>query len=143
MKLSSFLIFAFVIWSLKTFAQDNSAIESLIVNYKLSTVPTEDTTSSGSLNAFPEAIVKLLTIDNVSKVHYKIVNFSNNDIVYSVNYLINSEDVLDNNGRILFSRNNLTLYLNSSGIIPLKTYSYELVTEDSQGNLSTIFSEIH
>lgn len=141
-KVYFFCLCFFCLSHINSQTQSHPTIESVSVNYKQPLVQTDDTPGSES-KVFPETTIKLVSTDNISKVHLKIINFLDNSLIYDVNYSINSENVLDNSGKMLFSKTGSTFYINGSTALPLKTYFYELRTEDNQGNLSPIFSEIH
>lgn len=141
MKLSSLLLVVFTLLSLSTIAQTHPTIESVSVNYRIPAIV--DTSNSGSMKVLLEATIKLFSTDSISKIHCKVVDVTSHNIVYEIHYSINNGDIIGDDGKILFSKSNTTLYVNGTTILPLEAYSYELTTEDREGNLSSIFSEIH
>lgn len=146
MKLSSvFKIFFLVCLCGKIMSQTVTpiSISSIEVNYKLSNPLGADTNATPLVNVLPEATINLSSTTNISKIYFKIINPTDNSVLYNVNYDINSSTITNSEGLTLFLRNNAIIYINSPNSLSLTAYSYEIITEDTQGNLSTPFSEIH
>ena len=148
MKLSSVLkIFFLVCMSGKVVSQTvtPSGINSIEVNYKLSNELTPDTNATAGplIKVLPETTINLISTANISKIYFKIIDRSDNSVLYSVNYNITSSAITNDDGITLFLRDSNVVHINSPNSLTLTTYSYELITEDTQGNLSTPFSEIH
>lgn len=124
-------------------SQTLAPIISIEVNYKINNSIIPDTNSVSLINGFPEAVINLSSTDSISRIYLKIISPADNVILYNVNYNINSETITNSEGFELFSRNNTTVHINSPNSLTLTTYWYELITEDTHGNLSTPLSEIH
>lgn len=129
--------------SMDSFSQSHETIEHLDVNYRLPGLFVGDTTDSGIIKALPEATITFYSLENVSKIYLKIVRPSDQATIYEVNYGTNSSEVTGNNGMILYSKVSLTVRINSPATQSLIPYVYELRTEDNEGKLSEVFSEIH
>jgi hypothetical protein len=124
-------------------SQTQPPIEGIVVNYKSDGILLPDSANPSAIKVLPEAIITLTTTSNVSKIYFKMIRLSDSSILYDVNYTINSSPITNSENIILFSRDNNIISLNNPNNVLLDTYSYEIRTEDSQGNLSSIFSEIH
>jgi hypothetical protein len=90
----------------------------------------------------PETIIHLKTGDAIAKVYWKIIDPTNNAVVYDVNYSVNVMPVISSNGTVLCLKNNTIIQVLGTTPLPLKTYTYQIKTEDIQGNISVIYSVI-
>ncbi len=144
MKLSIFFTIFFLSCLFgKSLAQSLPAINNIEVNYRVSNQLATDTNGTFLIKVFPEATINLNSAVNISKIYFKISDLSDHSILYNVVYNINSPTITNDDGITLFFRNNNVIRINAPNTISLTTYSYELITEDTQGNLSTPFQEVH
>jgi hypothetical protein len=94
------------------------------------------------IQAIPEGKVVLKPNVNVAVIYLKILSPVDNSILYQVNYQTNAATVTNNDGRKLFENSNGVIFISNGQGVSLKPYLYQLQTEDSNGNLSQVFSII-
>jgi hypothetical protein len=134
------IILIFLFSGLKVFAQslNHPTIDKLEVSYKLPDVSTNDSiTMVRSQN-----VLTLKANVDVSVIYFKILNESNNTIVYQVDYLANSSAITSPEGIVLFRKEANIIYIKSANEIPLNIYLYQITTEDSQGIVSEVYTDI-
>ncbi|MCA6435098.1 MAG: hypothetical protein ACK5QC_01905 [Bacteroidota bacterium] len=96
----------------------------------------------GSLTGIPTATITLKNAINASKIYLKIVDKTNNNIVYQINYNLTSPTIINNQQKLLFEKSNNKVYISNGLPLPLKPYAFEIKTEDSQNIQTQIFSII-
>ncbi|MBS1635851.1 MAG: hypothetical protein JST26_07990 [Bacteroidetes bacterium] len=128
--MKTFFTFLFILGFSCFYAQNSHpTIDTVEVSYM--------TVSGGMSNVLPEPIIHLKTLSGVSKVHCKIINPSDSSVVYNVFYTISASPVFNSNGQPLFVLDNLNAQILGPDPIELKDYTYQVQTEDDQGNLTT------
>jgi len=139
---------AFYALSLLTFVFSNgisqetsntSAIQKLEVSYKEPDLPTMDSVKMVRM----QSVITFENDSSIKKIHLKIVNPENSNIIYQVDYDLDSQVIKNEDNIILFKRESKICYINSSPLIPLELYQYQITTENSQGILSEVFAELH
>jgi hypothetical protein len=96
------------------------------------------------LYGISQATITLKSINDVNKIYFKILDLENdNAIVYQVDYLINTATTINASGITLFENINGTIRISSGQAVCFKpnTHTYQIITEDSQQNISPIFFE--
>ena len=134
--LSAFLSLYFNIQAQST---DHSTIARLEVSYKEPDITMMDTLKL----VRAQSVITLKSDVNVTTIHLKIIKELDNSVIYQVDQLVNSSTITKPDGTILFKKEGNTIYINSSSLIPLNLYQYQITTEDVQGTLSDIFTEQH
>ena len=134
-----FLLALLFIASLRVFSQEHSIIQNLEVVFKS---PPEPNQKPDSILVFPQAAIILKTTDNVSKVHFRIKDRTNSEVIFQTAYSLSSPESVDESGFILFQRTGTNFIIGSVNRILLKTYLCEILTEDNNANLSEPFSKI-
>lgn len=139
-----FLILAFAaIFHSQLFAQiiDHPVIEKVQAFYK----PTANTNSQQGTQGIPSikvvATIKVNLKDSIDavKLYLKITNQQTGQVIYNVNYLLNSAPVIDN-GVTLYKKENNVVELVNPAEISLRPFRYELYTEDAQGNPGIVYT---
>lgn len=116
---------------------NHPTINNLDVSYKESSVQT-DTVKKVML----KSIVSLKSSSSVSIIHFKVIETSDNSVIYHVNYAVNSNTITSSDGIVLFKKDGENYFINAASEILLKSYLFEITTEDAQGNLSEVYSVI-
>lgn len=121
---------------------NHSTIDSVKIIYKSVLQPTVNPNSNNRslIKAIPQVSISLKENSNVSKIYFKIIDPSSHTTVYSSNYSLNSTPILNESGKKLFEFSNRIIYLSNGDAIFLKSYIYELRTENNLTELSTVFS---
>lgn len=128
-----FLLFATLfLLNLSTFAQNSPHPTIIKLEISYMSVPNDQ--------VIPEVMVHLKTWTGVSKVYCKIIDPIANSIVYSLNYTVNTMPVTNASGVTICLKNNMLVQMLETSAVPLKGYTYQIQTEDSQGNMSTNYS---
>lgn len=124
------------------FAQNNThqTIGSLKVMYK--SVPQSTLNTINEMSGIPQASITLNANNNATKIYFKIVNPKTNQIVYEVDYLLNISPVLNNNGFKLYEKNGNNVYISTGQPLGLKPYEYQILTENAQGQKTSVYSAI-
>lgn len=140
---SILIIFLFCSIVFNANAQSNAhpTVDSLEVNYKFSTKPPVENSSSG-IQVLPEAKITLKNTENISKVYLKIRNTTSNEIVYEVSYTLSSSSIINEQGDVLYTRQGNKIMINVPDQIMLQPYICEVITEDNQNILSEVYSKI-
>lgn len=143
MKTRVKIILMFLVFISNRFlCQENSIIQSLVVNYNTSEQIFGDT-ANNTIRGFPEATITLNNLSNVTKIYLKISKISDRSEIYNASYLIASAPVINVEGFTLFSKDGYTLRINGANLIQLEPYYFELLTEDSSGHLSNPYQAVH
>lgn len=139
-KLSLIIFFLFISFSfniLNAQTSNHPTVDKLEVSYRETDIATVDTFK---MVTFQSVITLKIGVD-VSAIHYKIINESNNTIVYQVDYSFNSPIITNPEGIVLFRKDANVLYIMSANEISMNTYLYQITTEDSQGIVSETYSD--
>lgn len=143
MKAIKLITLLFGLLSFTTKAQQlHPTISNFSVSYKPISQPTVNTNSFLAIRAIPQATIVLNQASTVSSIYFKILNSATNEIIYQINYPINSTTILSNSGKKLFENANGVIFISNGVDLDLKPYKYEIVTSDAQNNMSSVFSEI-
>ncbi|MDO9000243.1 MAG: hypothetical protein Q7W45_10800 [Bacteroidota bacterium] len=145
--LKAITVLSFFLTSIIANSQVNTShptISSFNVSYKSAPQPSVNTTPASfpEFKVIPQATITLVSSNNVSKIYFKILNVSNDSIVYQINYLLSSPVVINNSGKKLFENVNGIIFISNGQEFGLKPYKYEITTENTQTNLSPVFSAI-
>ena len=102
------------------------------------TIDTVDVSYMGAANnqVIPEVIIHLKTVEGISKVYCKIVNPTDSNTVYTVNYDINNLPISNSSGQVLCLKINTIIQIVGTTPVDLQSYIYQVQTEDNQGNKS-------
>lgn len=122
--------------------QDHPTVEKIKVMYKATNEATTITSGKPNIKVKANATVTLKTTTSVTKLYFKILNKTSGTVVYQVDYNLNASPVTDSLGQKLFGRDGLVVCIGDPSSILLDTYSYELITEDAQGNQTAAFTTI-
>ncbi len=139
-----FLIILFSLCFLKSNGQTASAhetISSLKVAYAAVPQGTTMSNSIPEIKGIPQATIILKNAALISKVYFKIRNKTTNEVVYEINYSINSP-VIMSEGKKLFENINGVIFISSGSALLLKPYIYQLQTESDKNILSNVYSSI-
>jgi hypothetical protein len=121
---------------------NHPTIDKVKVGYKAIAGTPTNTNGKPNIMVLPEATINLKSLSGVSKIYMKILNRSDNNLVYQINYSVMSSPVTNSQGVKLFYRDNLIIHIGSPDIVSLNQYLYEVVTEDSQSNQTIVYSII-
>jgi hypothetical protein len=144
MKTKLILTLCIIFWSVvfvKAQTSNHPTIESVKVVFKASQSSNVNTNTLNEMMVVPQATIALKTQTNISKVNFRIRSLSNNLIIYSVSYDLNSSPVFSDNVK-LYENDNGNVFISSGQSILLKPYSINVETQDSLQNISTTFSII-
>lgn len=131
-----FFCFVLILSNIIIVAQNHPTIDKLEVSYKESSVLIDTINMVRS-----QSVLTLKANTDVSVIHFKIINESNNTTAYQVDYLGNSPAITNPEGIVLFKKEANLIYIKSAIEIPLNAYLYQITTEDSQGIVSEIYSD--
>jgi hypothetical protein len=120
------LFFTFLTPSLFCQTINHPSIDTIEVSYM----------SAPNNQVTPEAIIHFKIMDGVAKVFLKIVNPSDSNVVYSVNYDVNNLPITNSAGLVTCLKNNNIIQIIGTNPIVLQPYTYQIQTEDNQGNIS-------
>lgn len=138
-----FLMLILALSVIKITAQTVSAhqsVASIKVVYKASPQTTVNTLPE--IKSIPQAIITLKSTTGISKIYFKILNKTTNEVLYQVNYNLNSSMIINNEGKKIFENNNGVIFISSETELALKPYLYQVQTENEQNNLSNNYSSI-
>lgn len=126
--------------TITAFAQTNNhpTVASFKVNYK----PETGANQSSGMKCIPNATITLKPNSNAVKVYFKIMTVEESNVIYQVNYMLNSAAVNNNEGKKLFENNNGAIFISNGQALNLKPYSYQIETEDANGNKTTVYSAV-
>lgn len=128
----------------KLVAQTNSShptISDVKIAYKSIPQSTSNAVSTSfNMSVIPQATVTLVSNANVSKIYFKIINTSNNSVIYQANYSVNSAVVTNSSGRKLFENTNGIFFISNGQTTALNAYLFEITTEDNQQVMSPVYS---
>jgi hypothetical protein len=125
-----FLIFVFSAFSLFSQTNTHPSVDTLEVSYM----------SAANNQVIPEAIIHLKTLEGVSKVYCKIINPSDSNVVYSVNYDVNNLPISSSTGLVICLKTNNIIQIIGTIAMVLQPYTYLIQTEDNQGNISVNYT---
>lgn len=136
---TALFLLSLVFFSTFLLAQNTThpTIESLEVSYK---DPEQILVDSLRLIR-SQSVIKLKDETNITILHFKIINESDNNIVYQVDYNLNSPVIANEEGVILFKKDGNLCHVSSWPEMPLKLYLYQITTENSQGEISEVYSD--
>ncbi len=140
-NLFKFLIITFLGISVKSNSQTHSTIDNVNVSYK-SVAQNSVSASLANLQVVSNATITIKANVPVSKIHLKIKSQEDNSVVYQTNHSLNSSNITNEAGFLIFGVESNIVYISNGSAISLKPYIYEIQTEDSSGNLSPLFSAI-
>lgn len=130
------ILFAFFsVFSSTVFAQTkfHTSISQLDISY----LETNITDSIAKYKS--QATITFKSDSAISIVHFKIINPDDNSIVYEVNYPTITSIVTSASGDILFKKEIKSCTISTSKEFTLKTYLFQIITEDAMGNMSEAF----
>ncbi|MBS1636570.1 MAG: hypothetical protein JST26_11695 [Bacteroidetes bacterium] len=132
MKKTTLIFILACLWQINLFSQTNNH----------PTIDTVEVSYMGAANdqVLPEAIIHMKTWSGVSRIYCKIIDPDNNSVAYSVSYNTADMPVIAAGGSILCMKNNSITQILGTTALVLKTYTYQVQTEDAQGNISAVYS---
>lgn len=95
------------------------------------------------IKCIPQATITLKTTNNIKKIHLKLKDLQSNAQVYEANYLLTQSVQTNTAGYKQFENQSGVIFISPGELMTLKPMKYEIQTEDNQGNLSTVYSEVH
>lgn len=120
---------------------NHPTVSSLNVQYKSlpqQTLSVAQTTNT-PLKVVPLATLTLVNAAQVSSINLKVVNNSG-AIEYESNFLTNTNSVSDASGRKVFQLNGNTVLLNIPRHLATASYSYQIVTKNTAGVASPVYT---
>ena len=107
--------------------------------------PTIDTIEVSYMSApggqvIPEATIHMKTWTGITKVFYQVIDTDNTATVYSVNYTLADLPVNGANSTALCLKTTEVIQILNATATDLKTYTYQVQTQDSQGTMSPVYS---
>ncbi|MBA3682856.1 MAG: hypothetical protein H0W73_17080 [Bacteroidetes bacterium] len=140
-KSSVIICFILVFNDLTAQNANHSSIADVKIMYKSVPQTTNSIVSTNLvMKVIPESTVTLVANANVSKIYVRVINEALNDTIFNANYLISSAPVFNVAGKKLFENNNGSIFISTGTIVPLKSYLFQVFTEDNQQVKSTLFS---
>lgn len=88
----------------------------------------------------PQAKINLKNTTGIQAIHLIILN-DNDSTMYRADYSLSASPVLSSTGSTLFSVSGNLLSINAD-VIRLDTYTFQIITEDTSGNLSTPYIKL-
>lgn len=138
MSLKKILLFSatFFFLSLHLYCQSTlpSLVQDLNVTYAIQSTP-----DSIPL-VIPQAKINLKNTTGIQAIHLIILN-DNDSTMYRADYSLSASPVLSSTGSTLFSVSGNLLSINAD-VIRLDTYTFQIITEDTSGNLSTPYIKL-
>ena len=134
------LIAAFIcMTSIVSFAQNqpkipHETINDLIVKYHA----TNNSNSTTTINVVPNCTLTLKNSQNVKSIKFQVISKTNQSVLYTVNYPLNSAPVTTNNN-LVFSNNTSHIYLSAPNAFPLGSIKLRVFTNDMQDKESKPF----
>lgn len=127
---TNLLILLFILLQLNYLkSQSHSTINEVKVGYKPVT-STNSVNPTSFMQCAPVATITLKSNINPSKIYLKILDKTDNTVIYDINYLLNQEPVYNQTGDILFKKEGSVVIIRANTIVGLKPYKYELATEN-------------
>jgi hypothetical protein len=115
----------------------NSKIKSIDVIYK-----EESTLGSDSLpKVLIQSTILIKDSSDIAFINFEIIDKTDNSSKYKVSYNANNAPVMSQDGQLLFKKEHNTIFLNLPFVLLLKPYLYQIVTKDSNGIESEVFSD--
>lgn len=111
--------------------QSHPTIEKINVSYM------SDTDSL----VIPEVTIYVKSWSNVSKIHFRIKDSLSSVIKYSVDYDLVNLPIIDSLGHSICLKSDMFIQLSATMALQLKSYIYEVQTEDSIGGISINYSQ--
>lgn len=134
------LIAAFIcMTSIVSFAQNqpkipHETINDLIVKYHA----TNNSNSTTTINVVPNCTLTLKNSQNVKSIKFQVISKTNQSVLYTVNYPLNSAPVTTNNN-LVFSNNTSHIYLSTPNTYALGSIKLRVFTNDLQDKESKPF----